>query len=539
MNRTRARYRVTAAIVAIVVLGSGFLGMATPQVFGTNPFAAHRDGGVQQGSVMLSRHPRHTAAPRATATGVKGAAPSTTVAPTKAPTASPSPSRMVSSPSTAPTSAPSVGITPSPVPSAPAAGSGYYVATTGSDSASGTAASPWLTLQHAANVAPAGSVIYVRGGTYGPFTLTRSGLTFQGYPGETAVVQGTSSSYDTVHIEGVTSATLTYLTVTGNQVQYGSGIRVEASSGVELAHLVVHDNTSFGIRTNNSSAVIEQSDIYYNHSGVEIARAGTVTIRNNDIHDNNKMVDSGVGAQGVSFYYTTGKVVASSNRIWSNHTLAGDPEGPDGAGFEIYAASNVTMTYNVLYDNRDALESGTDSSRTACSNNTFVGNAVSKTNSNQTDGLIIRCFDHGLIANNTFVGLDKFAFDVSSYYESYGGSIEALRILNNLVVNGRAYSVDDAIPSSVVMDYNLAYTTSASTAEYGTYDAWVYGHDQTTSLATFQGWTGTAAHDIWGRDPLLDSSYCPRAGSPAINAGTPIGYSYSGSAPDIGYCEVG
>jgi hypothetical protein len=154
-------------------------------------------------------------------------------------------------------------------------------------------------------------------------------------------------------------------------------------------------------------------------------------------------------------------------------------------------------------------------------------------------GIILRCTDHSLLANNTFVGLDMFAFDVSHNYESYGGSIVGLRIEDNLIVNGRTYSVDDAIPSSVVMDYNLAYTTSKATAEYGKYYAWVAAHDQTTSLAEWRGWTGLSGHDIWGLNPNLDSNYCPKAGSPAINAGVGVGLSYKGARPDIGYCEVG
>jgi nitrous oxidase accessory protein NosD len=363
-------------------------------------------------------------------------------------------------------------------------------------------------------------------------------LTFTRYPGETAIVKGTAGTYNTIEIDSVTSATLTYLTVTGNVVQYGSGIGVDSSSGVTLSHLSVHENTSFGIRTSRSSAVIEQSDIYQNHSGIEVAHEGTVTIRNNNIHNNNKMVDSGVGGQGVSFYMTTGPVVASNNRIWSNHTLPGDPMGPDGTGFEIYGASNVTMTANVMYDNRDLLETGTDSASHPCSHLTFTKNLAYRTDSDQTDGIILRCADHSLIAANTLIGLDKFAFDISSFFGSYGGSIEGLRILDNLIVNGRTYSIDNPIPASVVMDYNLAYTTASATAEYGTYDAWIEGRDQTSSVSQFRSWTGQAAHDIWGSNPLLNSSYCPTSGSPAINAGLAIGLPYSGSAPDLGYCEV-
>jgi len=452
---------------------------------------------------------------------------------------SPSVPRPTTGSSKSPGSGPTAGITPTPAPSGPPPAGGYFVSTTGNDTGSGSLSDPWLTLQHAADAAPSGATIYVRGGTYGPFSISRSGLTFTGYSGEPAVVKGSAAADDAVHIEGVTSAVLSYLTVTGNVVQYGSGIKVESSSGVTLSHLIVHDNTSFGIRTNNTSATIEQSDVYLNHTGIEVSRSGTVSIHNNNIHDNNKWIDPGVGAQGISFYLTTGSVVAANNRIWGNHTLPGDPLGQEGKAFEIYGARNVTMTANVTYDNRQVLETGTDPSRTPCTNLNFTKNVSYRSNSDPTMGLILRCADHSLVAANTFVSLDKFAFDISSNYETYGGSVEGLRILDNLVVNGRTYSIDNAIPASVVMDYNLAYTTTSATAEYGTYDAWVAGHDQTRDLSVFQGWTGQAAHDVWGLDPLLDSNFCPKAGSPAINAGVSVGLSHSGSAPDIGYCEVG
>ena len=40
-------------------------------------------------------------------------------------------------------------------------------------------------------------------------------------------------------------------------------------------------------------------------------------------------------------------------------------------------------------------------------------------------------------------------------------------------------------------------------------------------------------------DPLLDATFRPRPGSPAIDAGTTVGLSYAGSAPDLGAYEAG
>ena len=51
----------------------------------------------------------------------------------------------------------------------PTAGKTYYVATTGSDTAAGTSAAPWKTLQKAANAVAAGDTVIVRAGTYAGF----------------------------------------------------------------------------------------------------------------------------------------------------------------------------------------------------------------------------------------------------------------------------------------------------------------------------------------------------------------------------------
>jgi len=91
-------------------------------------------------------------------------------------------------------------------------------------------------------------------------------------------------------------------------------------------------------------------------------------------------------------------VVAANNRIWGNHTLPGDPLGQEGKAFEIYGARNVTMTANVTYDNRQVLETGTDPSRTPCTNLNFTKNVSYRSNSDPTMGLILRCADHSLVA---------------------------------------------------------------------------------------------------------------------------------------------
>lgn len=77
----------------------------------------------------------------------------------------------------------------------PLSAASIYVATDGDDGGDGSIGSPYLTLEKARNVASAGDTVYLRGGTYyrtNTFELasTNSGLTFRGYPGETATLVG-------------------------------------------------------------------------------------------------------------------------------------------------------------------------------------------------------------------------------------------------------------------------------------------------------------------------------------------------------------
>ena len=74
----------------------------------------------------------------------------------------------------------------------------YYVSTTGDDTTGlGTQNKPWRTIQEAADTAVAGDTVNVLGGVYNErVTFKKSGIagsyiTFQSYPGETAIIDGT------------------------------------------------------------------------------------------------------------------------------------------------------------------------------------------------------------------------------------------------------------------------------------------------------------------------------------------------------------
>jgi len=348
------------------------------------------------------------------------------------------------------------------------------------------------------------------------------------YPGETPIVTGGSGRKDVVVFRGVDGGSLAGFTVQGNQTAYGCGIRVDGSQNVSLTGNVIRSNHSFGIGIMKSgNVVVSGNELTANDTGVEVEYGldGNV-IRSNYIHDNVTPVDSSRGRDGVNVYYTAGTTSISVNTFEHN-----------GTHVEYYESSNITISGNSMSDG-SALESGTDPGG-SCRNIRFVRNIITRTNFGEySDGLILRCASDSLFANNTISSVDKFAFDVIDGTQGveFGGSVAGLQIENNIIVNCRAFSIDNVLPSSVVIDYNLVWGTSS--ADYGQYMAYVNGRGNTSSLDTFRSWTGYQAHGLQVDPKFADSDMHLSAQSPAIDMGAILpGVSYTGVAPDLGCWE--
>jgi len=428
---------------------------------------------------------------------------------------------------------------------APAIGavpSGYvrYVSTSGRDTWSGTSLHPWRTLQHAVDTIRAGGTVVVRGGTYRGFVLRRSNITVTGATGAVVVIAGGTN---VIAVRGVTSATIRRLTVRSASVQYGAGIRVEGSRNVLLERNTVRNNHSFGIKVRGATGVtIRSNEIRNNDTGIELSGAvGGTQVLSNTIHHNNHMVTPTRGGNGIVFASTTGAVRVAGNRLWGNRARHLDGNGYDGGAFEVYRSSDLTITSNVLWDNNNAMETGTDGTA-SCSRLLFARNIVmgKGTVAGETTGMILRCADSSTVAHNVFDGVDDYAFYLSTS-GGYAGSVDGLRILDNIVVRGRAYSIGSALPASLVLDRNLAWP-GGSKATYGDRVAYVKGFGNTSSLDEFRSWTGYEASGLQADPRFVDpatTDYHLRAGSPAIDSGiVAYGESFAGTAPDLGVYEV-
>ncbi len=257
-------------------------------------------------------------------------------------------------------------------------GTAYYVSTSGSNSNPGTLAAPWLTIQKAANSATAGSTVYVRGGTYGEHvTINVSGtsgspITFQSYPGEQAVIDGTGIALSAGDNPLVDLNGRSYIVFKGFELRNNKtstvnvvpiGIYVPGGSvGVELRNnLIHHIETNFtgtdggdahGIAVYGNTAtavsglVIDGNELYNlklgsSESLVVNGNVNGFQVTNNLVHDNNNIGIDAIGYEGVgpagSDRARNG--VIANNRVWNIESSTNRPMAPPAAAGSARAAT--------------------------------------------------------------------------------------------------------------------------------------------------------------------------------------------------------
>ncbi len=415
---------------------------------------------------------------------------------------------------------------------------GSFVATSGNDANPGTFAKPWRSVQHAANVAH--GAVWLRAGTYsGGVTVTRSGITFAGYPGELATINGGAFGF---RFYKVSSGAIRSLTIQNASSSGGAGVLIDHSSNVTVANSVIHHNKNYGVRTlYSTNSIIRQNQVFKNQEGIRISYAsGGTQILDNLIYAQDTMFNhESAGGVGIVFLKSTGRVLASGNQLWLNRAKS-HRYGYDGGAFEIYGASDVTITGNIAWNNKDVMETGT--SGQPCNNITFTRNIgfSASTLAGWTRGLIIACASNSLIANNTLDGFDISDISVvNKPHYRYQGSLAGLKVENNLLrTQSKGVFYFDHLPSSVTIDYNLVWNSSGGSLAY------IVGKGNTSSLATLKSWIGgRMSHGIWA-DPRFFNGvihdYRLVTGSAAIDHGVTLGAltPFVAPGPDIGRWEM-
>jgi nitrous oxidase accessory protein NosD len=265
-----------------------------------------------------------------------------------------------------------------------------YVAPNGNDGAVGSLQRPLRTVQRAVDRARPGTTVYVRSGRYTGFRITRSGrpgapitITIKAYaPGRGPVIRPLGPTTNVIELRRVHDVVLEGLTVTAAPKQWGAGVRIDESSAIRVARMTLVRNRSYGLKAKDSRGVhVTRNRITRNETGVEISGGGGgVVIADNDIYRNDRLIvndptpGNDRGANGTVFHKTTGHVRVVRNRIWGNRGPSHDWVH-DGGAFEVYAASNLEISHNVVWDNENVMETGTDGSG-PCAANRFFRNVA-------------------------------------------------------------------------------------------------------------------------------------------------------------------
>jgi methionine-rich copper-binding protein CopC len=367
----------------------------------------------------------------------------------------------------------------------------YYVSPTGSDSNNGSAASPFATLQEAANMVVAGDTVDVASGTYAGFSMNWE-----------------------VDQTGTASAPITWNASPGAVINApnpdtADGIDIEGASYVVINGFTVNNTTNSitraGIRSVGNTNVVIENNVAENCGQWAIFSGFSDNL---DIINN---VASGSQIQhGIYVSNTCTNPEIIGNTVFGNHEsgiqLNGDAsEG--GAGI----ITNALVENNVIYNNGAAGGSAIN-----CDG---VQNAVIANNllyGNQAGGIALFQIDGGgpsinnTVADNTIVSPSNGRWDVNIQAAS-GNSV-----YNNILYNSNPAAGSIAVGGSLsgfTSDYNVVVNsfTSDGGNSYQTFSQWQSstGQDLHSFVATpAQLFVNSAANN-----------YQELASSPSVGAG--------------------
>lgn len=391
----------------------------------------------------------------------------------------------------------------------------YYVAPNGSDSRTPAQAqnigTPFASLQRAHNVAVAGDIIYMRGGTYLSSTqvlITRSGSSGKpikvfNYPGEVPVLDGikqTTPSPQSFSGVVVRLSNASWWHIKGLEIKNGptGGIVVwgTASNNI-LENLRVHNNGRLANGGGMGTGVLVQGS------------GGSNLVLNNDVYCNDDELGSGGAGNGINFVSTGSNNIIRGNRAWRN---ADD-------GIDMWTSRPALIESNWVF------ESGYDCNGTTLRGN---GNGFKLGGSGSTsDG------GHKLLRNVAWKNLSH------GFHDNVGDL--PMTVYNNTAwSNGGSTWANYAFYTSpsTVFKGNLSFAGSVKVKGSSSFNSW-------NLPVTVNSEDFASLDDRCARGPRKADGSLPDcaflhlvAGSDLINKGTvSTGLPYTGSAPDIGAFE--
>ena len=387
----------------------------------------------------------------------------------------------------------------------------YYVSTTGNDSNPGTFSSPWLTIGHAAATATAGGTVYVEGGVYNEsVNFTNSGtagepITFESYPGQTAVIDGTGvACCGTSGTQGLINiVNQSYITISGFEIRnyttssaslVPAGVWITGSgTGVQILNNLVHNITTTAEKNGNSLAIaaygtsttpitqliINGNEVYSNKTGNSetVNVDGNVTyfqMNNNIVHDNDNIGIDAIGYEGVGpvGYDEAMYGEISGNTIYNISGIANAGEGTsyDADGVYCDSCAYVTIENNWIYNVDYGVEVASEHKSCLSNGTEWSGPGNTGTPGTGTSPCYSR---YVTVRNNVINNSSACGHSIGGYAASVGSSYDVVSVNNTLYNNSTQkqsgeYQIQHNVGSAQdnYFENNIVYA--------GTYNEWIY-----------------------------------------------------------------
>ena len=377
----------------------------------------------------------------------------------------------------------------------PALGTTWYVATTGSDHAEGSASSPWKTLQHAANLVHPGDTVIVREGKYAGFVVgwdnpkggsSKAPIIFKADP-KVFITSKDNKTFDGIDLES------------GSNYWVLEGFNINNTDG---------SIKRTGIRIARSANVIVRKNHVDNCGtwGIFTSHAENVLIEKNECSNSRK-------EHGIYVSNSADNPVVQGNVCWGNrqcgiHINGDKSQGEDGI------ISNALVSGNKIHDNGEGGGSGIncDGVQNAWIENNLLYN-------NHANGISLYRIDgggpsiHNTVVNNTIVSASNSRWAINIKNQSTDNQLYNNIILNNNKNRGSINIASDSL-EGFWSDYNIV-TNKLNPAD---------GDVPDLSLARWRSATGQDKHSIVAPasglfiDPSANDYRLPST-SPAVDTG--------------------
>lgn len=436
-----------------------------------------------------------------------------------------------------------------------------FVATNGNDSNDGlTTNTAWRTVQKAANSAQPGDIVCVRSGIYNEkVTVNVSGtagafITFQSYPGEMAVLDGTGITVPADDNGMIYVQNKAYLIIKGFEIRnYKTSTKNRVPIGIRLVgtshHIEVRDNVihhiehngtsksgtdAHGIAIHGTSGTTALSDIIIDGNELYSLKLGSSEalvlngnvanwqVTNNTVHDVNNIGIDIIGFEGTAPANDQARDgLVAHNNVY-NITSAGNVAyGNERSAGCIYVdgGTRITIEYNKAHNCNIGVEIASEHKGKATSyvtvrNNFIYGNTDAgismggyDTQRGSTENCVI--FNNTLYNNATISG--AWGAELYIQYDTRNNIIK-----NNILFakSGMPYIQSwSTVMTNNVMDYNLFFGGAS----------WQWKNVSYSTFAAYQSGSGNDANGLNGLNPLFvdaaSGNLHLQSASPAIDAG--------------------